>query len=111
MKIRWRQHEIVLGIILAVLAIAGFGWQIYRLTPEEMRLMYEGRFIEHHAPFSLFRNVLLPQFMIFLTPLACFLWLNKVVIPYLLSTKEKLSVKTVVKKTLWGLFNLPLLTG
>ncbi len=111
MKVRWRQHEIVLGTILVVLALAGFGWQIYRLTPEEIKTMYEARFIAHHAPFNLFRNVLLPQFMLYLTPFACFLWLNKVVIPYLLNTKEKLSVKTVVKKTLWGLFNLPLLTG
>jgi hypothetical protein len=43
--------------MIAAIAIGGYLWEIHNTTPDQ----YAGPFINNHVPFSLYRNVLLPD--------------------------------------------------
>lgn len=57
MKIRWREHEMVLVTMLAIILLAGYFWKVYNgdlLSPENP-------LTTHHVPFNFYRNSLFPD--------------------------------------------------
>jgi uncharacterized membrane protein len=55
--IRWRQHEMILAIIAAVIVFAGYLWRMYHVSID----MYASPFINNNVSFGLFKNVILPD--------------------------------------------------
>jgi two-component system, LytTR family, sensor kinase len=83
-KIKWRQHEIILVTANAVIILAGYLWQVYHTTASQ----YASPFTNNHVPFSLFKNVLLPDISIGLVIYLCYLWISHYTIPRFLSPKK-----------------------
>ena len=57
MKVRWREHELILVTMLAVILLVRFGWVMHH-TPSQV---WATPFNEHQVPFNIYRNVLLPE--------------------------------------------------
>jgi len=72
MKVRWRQHEIILVTIL--LGILVFHY-LYDIT--------EWQIHDHPPAFNYYYKFLLPQFGFALFIYACYLWINLVILPLL----------------------------
>jgi len=88
MKIRWREHELVFVTIAAIIFITSYFWFIYHLSPEYISMSYAGPFIDTHTPFSLLRNVIIPDISMCLLIYAAYLFINRVTIPRLLLTLQ-----------------------
>ena len=63
MKVRWREHEVILITILATVLLGGYGWMLYQLAPGQLSLQYEQPFTSHGATFNLYRNLVLPDLL------------------------------------------------
>ena len=61
MKIKWRQHEMILATAVILMITISYAWNIWRLSPETINVRYANVFKEMHVPFNLFRNVILPD--------------------------------------------------
>ncbi|MEP6467648.1 MAG: histidine kinase [Parafilimonas sp.] len=84
MKIKWRQHEIILLTANAVIILVGYLWNIYYSSTG----LYANVFIQNNVPFSLFKNVILPDISLGLTIYLCYLWINLYTIPRLFFLKK-----------------------
>ncbi|HEY4147406.1 MAG TPA: histidine kinase, partial [Chitinophagaceae bacterium] len=83
MKVRWKQHELILATLFTVLAIAGYWWKWVRLSPEEIQSVQAAPFSQHGVPFSYLKNIFLPRASIILAPYLCYLAINLLFIPAL----------------------------
>ena len=84
MKVRWRQHELIFVTILAVIALAGYLWNVHN-TPIDA---FASPFINTHTPFNLYLNVLLPDIGLVLLAYLTYLFINLFIIPRLLFPKK-----------------------
>ncbi len=82
-KIKWRQHEMILVTAITALSLAGRLWFIFN-----NRDLLERSFISTNTPFSLYKNVLLPDISIGLSLYLAYLWLNLYTIPRILFPKK-----------------------
>lgn len=80
MKIRWREHEILLVTILAAVQVIYILVDSYHASYEEVRLLTE-RFSAAVLPFNYFLNVLLPQVGAIVLFYGTYLAINKLIIP------------------------------
>ena len=83
-KIQWRRHEIILVTATAIIALAGYLWDVFHTSANE----YAAHFINSHTPFSLFKNVLLPDIGNGLLAYAAYLWINLYSLPRFLFPKK-----------------------
>src|SRR5436190_10820217 len=124
MKVRWREHEMVLVTILATILLAGYWWTLYNTTTQQFAVP----FINNHVPFNFYRNVLLPDIGMGVLIYLSYLFLNIFTISRLLSSqkfetdrlktsispKTKLSFQKIVRKALqkylWLVIQILLIT-
>ncbi len=85
MKVRWKEHEVVLVTLIAGIIIASYIWDMFWLTPAQMAT-YAAPFIKAGIPFSYYERVLLPQIGTTLLLWLSYLWVNRLVLPQLFNT-------------------------
>ena len=83
-KIKWRQHEMVLVSLIALISLAGRLWYVYSFPAQ-----HEGPFINSNTPFNLYKNVLLPDISVGLSAYLAYWWCSLYTIPRLLFPKNK----------------------
>src|SRR5258705_3198975 len=99
MKVRWREHEVILITILATVLLCRYGWMLYLLTPGQLHLRYEQPFTSHGATFNLYGNLVLPDLLSGLLIYLCYLYFHFYGIPRFANKKK------------WGWFLLQIFTG
>ena len=82
-KVKWRQHEMILVTAIAALSLAGRLWYIFKNQD-----LLEGSFISTNTPFSLYKNVLLPDISVGLSVYLAYLWFYLYTIPRILFPKK-----------------------
>ena len=83
MKIRWRQHELMLVTAIAIISLAGRLWYVYTSLDQLSR-----PFISSNTPFNPYKNILLPDISVGLVIYLAYLWFNLYTIPRLLFPKK-----------------------
>ena len=83
-KIQWRRHEIILVTATAIIALAGYLWDVFHTSAND----YAAPFINSRTPFNLFKNVLLPDIGNGLLAYAAYLWINLYSLPRFLFPKK-----------------------
>jgi two-component system LytT family sensor kinase len=100
MKLRWRQHEMILVTMSAVMLLAGYLWSMHKVSPSQ----FAAPFINNHVPFDFYKNVVFPQVGAGLVIYFSYLFVNLFTIPRLLFTRRfqagtfKISVSIVKMK-------------
>ena len=105
-KVKWRQHEMILVTAIAVVSLAGRLWYIFNNQNQ-----LERSFLNSNTPFSLYKNVLLPDISVGLSVYLAYVWFNLYTIPHILFPKKpvtgtskiaasfsKISLKSFFKK-------------
>ena len=108
MKIRWREHEISLVSGIALFAIAGYIWEMLKLTPSHMDHIHEA-FIKNNTSFNYFSRILLPQIGCIVLLWLCYMWINRFVIPII--TKPKSKSAFIILLAAIQLFIIPFIIG
>jgi hypothetical protein len=72
MKVRWREHELILVTILATVILARYWWDMQHATMQQLA----APFTDHHIAFNIYRNVLLPDIGLGLGVYLSYLFLN-----------------------------------
>jgi two-component system LytT family sensor kinase len=57
MKVRWRQHEVILVTLTAAFLMVSYLWAMYHVTPGQ----FADPFIHTKTPFNFYKNVFLPD--------------------------------------------------
>ncbi|HEV8081969.1 MAG TPA: hypothetical protein VGP55_02150 [Chitinophagaceae bacterium] len=83
-KIKWRQHEIILITLTALISLTGRLWYLYHTSTDQ----FESPFIQTNTPFNLYKNVLLPDISVGLASYLVYLWFSLYTIPRLLFPKK-----------------------
>ncbi|HLX92504.1 MAG TPA: histidine kinase [Puia sp.] len=84
MKIRWRQQEIVLVSAISALILADYLWGIHTT---DISIMAKP-FADNNVPFSLYRNLLIPQIGSGLLIYLSYLWIVLYTVPRLLFSRK-----------------------
>ncbi|TKK64600.1 hypothetical protein FC093_22285 [Ilyomonas limi] len=126
MKVKWRQHEMILAAAIFIMICGGYVWNMMHLSPETVNTHYANVFKERHVPFSLYRNVIFPDAIIIVAIYTAYFILNLFTIPRLLfppkfeAGTSKISVsfskikvkglaKNLIKNYLWLFIQLVLI--
>jgi hypothetical protein len=97
LKIKWRQHEMILATAIAAIVIASDIWSTFHLSDRDIYSQYAKVFAETHVPFNVYRNVLFSNIAVVLVPYLAYLILNVFTIPRLLFPKKfEAGTKTIV---------------
>lgn len=88
LKIKWRQHEIILATAITTILIVSYVWNIFHLSNENIYSQYAKVFQQRHVPFNLYRNAILPYVTVVLATYLAYLMLNLFTIARLLSPKK-----------------------
>ena len=86
MKIKWKNHELLLATMATAVIIAGY--------IRQSKTGFDTPFTQNHVPYNLFQNVLGPKIGMMLIIYLSYLFINIYAIPQL-------------KKSLWFLFSIP----
>src|SRR5579871_905068 len=122
MKIKWRQHEMILVSIITATLLIAYLFQIHNTSPAQ----YASPFTNNNAPFNLYKNVIIPQVSAGLVLYLSYLWVNLLIIPRFLFPKKvetgtarvKVSLskiklegiaKKLIKNYLWVIIQIVLL--
>jgi two-component system LytT family sensor kinase len=81
MKIRWRTHERILVTVFAVFILVIYLLRLHFIPPAQRNEIYATPFLENHASFNYYHNILLLQLLILLIQYGCYHWLNWLIIP------------------------------
>ena len=87
MKLRWREHEMVMVTIIGVIVLGIYLWQLFVQGYHAFEAIYAAPFEARHFPFNLFRNVLVRDLGLGLLIYLSYLWINLFTIPRLLGLK------------------------
>lgn len=85
MKIKWRQHELTLVTAIAVIALAGYFFDLYQNGTNQ----FANPFIETRTPFNFYKNELLPHIIVGLSAWLAYMWFSFYTIPRLLFPKKR----------------------
>ena len=85
MKIRWRQHELMLVTATALIALGGYLFDLYKNGTDQ----FANPFIETGTPFNFYKNVLVPHIIIGLSACLAYVWFSLYTIPRLLFPKKR----------------------
>jgi hypothetical protein len=88
LKIKWRQHEMILATAITLIIGAGYAWHIFHLLPENISNEYSNAFTENHVAFNLYRNVIFPDVAVALSIYLTYIILNVFTVSRLLSPKK-----------------------
>src|SRR5437868_14130784 len=80
-KIKWRQHEMILVTALTLMKVVSYVWDSLHFSQEEINMRYANVFKETHVPFSLYRNVIVPDTTVILCAYLIYLLFNFYFIP------------------------------
>ena len=86
LRLRWREHELVLVTILSVLSIAGNAWHMLNTPSAALNTWYGEQFLKNNLPFSYLVNIWLPDAVLVVLLYLCYLQLNFFILPRLLQT-------------------------
>ena len=84
MKVRWRQHEIILVNTISAILLISYLWRIHNTSTEQFSTPFEN----NHVAFNLYKNVVLPDLGMGLLVYLSYMWLNLFTIPRLLFPKK-----------------------
>lgn len=87
MKVRWREHEFLLGTMVALILLCAYGRIIFYLSQIEVQSLYAAPFISSHSPFNLYRNVVIPDIGMGMVIYLCYCWFHFIAIPRFLNRK------------------------
>ncbi len=110
MRIRWREHGLILITVLVAFTVIGDILDMYHLTAGPTTLAYEmikSRFI---GSFNYSTNILLPQIGALLSVYLCYLWINRLLVPFARKISSRLSATAIIVRIAWIIFQL-LLAG
>jgi two-component system LytT family sensor kinase len=97
MKVRWREHEMILTTILVIILLSAYIWAMYNNIPQHV----VDPFTNHHAPFNLYRNVLLPDLGSVLLIYLSYLFVNFYIITPFLTRKKEIVTRSIHRLYLW----------
>ena len=83
MKVRWRDHVIMLVTIVAAISVAGYLLRMFNLSSEQIETIYAAPFVRNQVPFNYYRNILLPQIGSVLLLYVGYLSINLFIVPLL----------------------------
>lgn len=95
MAVRWRQHEQILINILGAILLAGYWWMFYHRDLQAI----QQPFIDHHTPFSSFRNMILPDLGLGLVIYACYWLVANILIKRVIGNSSSLQGKKISLQT------------
>src|SRR5215210_928022 len=98
MKVRWRQHGILLMSLMAVALLAGLLIDSFRITSQQAENSYGRHFAEPGLSFSYTKNILLPQAAFILVLYICYLWINLFIVPFVKKAAENRSTGNLVPR-------------
>jgi hypothetical protein len=87
-KIKWWQHEMILANAIMIIICAGYVWNMFHLSPEDINSGYANVYAERHVSFNFYRNVIIPDMAVGLTIYLAYIVLNVFTISRLLSPKK-----------------------
>lgn len=101
MKLRIREHEIVLVTLITLFGVLLYSIQSFRLSVAEIQLIYATPFKENGNSFNYYLNILLPQLTQILFPFLCYLFIYWKITPivssmYSTSSKGSKLTKAIV---------------
>ena len=126
LKIKWRQHEMILATAITAIIIISDIWNTFHLSDENIYSQYAKVFAETRVPLNIYRNVLFSNIAVVLAPYIVYIALNLFAIPRLLFPKRseagtktfafsfsKMNLqgitKNVLKKYIWLFIQLVLI--
>ncbi|MDJ1495107.1 histidine kinase [Cytophagaceae bacterium DM2B3-1] len=123
MKIRWREHEILLVTILTIITAISYITDLQRLVPWQLEDI-RSHFAKDHILFSLIWNRLFPQIGALLVLYVSYLWINLKILPNTLQSdtdKKLVAIESkfvslelisnlLPKKYIWGVVQFILIS-
>ncbi|MEO8712084.1 MAG: histidine kinase [Parafilimonas sp.] len=88
MKIKCRQHEMILVTAIALMITISHAWIILHLSQQKINMQYANVFKEMNVPFNLYRNVILPDIAVFVLTYLAYLFVNLYTVPRFLFPKK-----------------------
>ncbi len=110
MKLRIREHEIVLVTLITLFGVLLYSIQSFRLSAAEIQLIYATPFKENGNSFNYYLNILLPQLTQILFPFLCYLFIYWKITPLVTSMYSSSSKGSKLTKAL-VIFALLILIG
>jgi sensor histidine kinase YesM len=80
MKVRWREYESILVLIVTVSVIISECWKAFAISAADLQQL-SAPFVQRNIPFHYYHNVLLPKIGIVMLLSAGYFWLSKIIIP------------------------------
>ena len=101
MKIRIREHEFILVIVVALFGVGVYLIQFFMLSAEDIEAIYEESFISNGNSFNYYLNILILQLAQIVMPFLCYLWIYKRLTPLFGNVNTELSLHSKYKKISW----------
>lgn len=76
MKVRWREHEALLIIIIAGILISRYVWEMLCLSAQQIDAQFAAPFVKAHLSFNYYTRVLFPQIGSILILLLTYFWIK-----------------------------------
>src|SRR5690242_20625277 len=76
MKIRWREHELIVATMIGAIMLAGHIWIVLYSSPDRIYSIFSEPFITNHVPFNIYRNALFPYIGLGLLIYLSYLFVN-----------------------------------
>jgi two-component system LytT family sensor kinase len=83
MKVKWKEHETILAILLALLALLSYCWELGGLHQEEIEKTYMAPFVANNTSFHFFGNIFLPGIGMILLFFGAYYGINAWLVPSL----------------------------
>jgi two-component system, LytTR family, sensor kinase len=87
MRLRWRRHEAIFVTATAAILLGFYLGDLVMNTPPSGEASPAAPFLDHHFPFHLFRNLLLPDIGLGLLIWLSYLWISQRIVPRLIIRK------------------------
>lgn len=100
MKLRIREHEIVLVSLITIFGVLLYSIQSFRLSAAEIQLIYATPFEVNGNSFNYYLNIIVPQLTQILFPFLCYLIIYRKITPLVSSMYSSSSKGSKLKKAL-----------
>lgn len=110
MKLRIREHEIVLVTLITLFGVLLYSIQSFRLSTADIQLIYATPFKDNGNSFNYYLNILLPQLAQILFPFLCYLFIYLKITP-IVSSMYSTSSKGSKLTKVFVIFALLILIG
>lgn len=87
-KLSWKRHELIFVTVSGLILLCSYLYNISLLSAKDISLSYGNAFSSNHVPFSLYKNVILPDLLPWLFVYLAYLCVNLFLLPRLVETRQ-----------------------